>query len=54
LLNDLRNELELSMIFISHDVAVMEIIADKFLRLKSPLPPFLSLLPADARSLATS
>jgi len=36
LLNDLRNELDLSMIFISHDVAVMEIIADKFLMLKPP------------------
>jgi ABC-type dipeptide/oligopeptide/nickel transport system ATPase subunit len=34
LLNDLRNELELSMIFISHDVAVMEMIASKFLMLK--------------------
>jgi len=37
LLNDLRKELELSMIFISHDVAVMEIIASKFLRLEPPL-----------------
>jgi ABC-type dipeptide/oligopeptide/nickel transport system ATPase subunit len=37
LLNALRNELNLSMIFISHDIAVMEIIASKFLRLKAPL-----------------
>jgi len=38
LLNDLRNELDLSIIFISHDVAVMEIIASKFLRLFSIFP----------------
>jgi ABC-type dipeptide/oligopeptide/nickel transport system ATPase subunit len=34
LLNDLRKELNLSMIFISHDIEVMEIIANKILRLK--------------------
>ena len=35
LLNDLRKELNLSMIFISHDIAVMEIIANKILKLKN-------------------
>jgi len=35
LLNDLRKELNLSLIFISHDIAVMEIIANRILRLKS-------------------
>jgi len=35
LLNDLRKELNLSLIFISHDMAVMEIIANKILRLKN-------------------
>jgi len=33
LLNDLRKELSLSLIFISHDVDVMEVIADRVLRL---------------------
>ena len=35
LLNDLRKELSLSLIFISHDIAVMEIIANRILRLKN-------------------
>jgi ABC-type oligopeptide transport system ATPase subunit len=35
LLNDLRKELNLSLIFISHDIAVMEIIANKILKLKN-------------------
>jgi len=34
LLNDLRNSLNLSMLFISHDIAVMEIISDKIILLK--------------------
>ncbi len=35
LLNDLRRELNLSLIFISHDIAVMEIIANKILGLQN-------------------
>jgi len=35
LLSDLRKELNLSLIFISHDIEVMEIIANKILRLKN-------------------
>ena len=35
LINDLRSELELSLIFISHDIDVMEIIASRVLRLKN-------------------
>jgi ABC-type glutathione transport system ATPase component len=34
LINELRNELNLSMIFISHDIDVMEIISDKIMILK--------------------
>jgi len=34
LINDLRNELNLSLIFISHDIDVMEIISDKLMVLK--------------------
>jgi ABC-type dipeptide/oligopeptide/nickel transport system ATPase subunit len=35
LLNDLRNELNFSIIFISHDIAVMEIISDKIMMLEN-------------------
>jgi ABC-type dipeptide/oligopeptide/nickel transport system ATPase subunit len=35
LINDLQNELELSLIFISHDIDVMEMIANKVLRLSN-------------------
>ncbi|MDR2580165.1 MAG: dipeptide/oligopeptide/nickel ABC transporter ATP-binding protein [Fibromonadaceae bacterium] len=35
LLNDLRKELNLSLIFISHDIAVMEIISDRIMHLKN-------------------
>ncbi|MDR2732149.1 MAG: ABC transporter ATP-binding protein, partial [Fibromonadaceae bacterium] len=41
LLNDLRSELNLSLIFISHDITVMEIIANKIMILtNSPTPTY--------------